>query len=82
MSSSINDKREDFDFDLVNFPFLDGDDPRRPSNGFNISQLIRLARASSHASDFNSHNKIFTAKLLKNHKIRKAFFKFYLHTMN
>ena len=22
------DKRDDFDFDIVNFPFLDGDDPR------------------------------------------------------
>ena len=24
------DKRDDFDFDIVNFPFLDGDVPRRP----------------------------------------------------
>ena len=25
VSSKINDKRDDFDFDIVNFPFLDGD---------------------------------------------------------
>ena len=31
VSSKIYDKRDDFDFDIVNFPFLDGDDPRRPS---------------------------------------------------
>ena len=43
------DKRDDFDFDTVNFPFLDGAVTRRPSYGvyMYISQLIRFARASS-----------------------------------
>ena len=41
--SKIYDKRDDFDFDIVNFPFLDGDVPRRPSYGVYISQLIRFA---------------------------------------
>ena len=31
VSSKINDKRDDFDFDIVTFPFLDGDVSRRPS---------------------------------------------------
>ena len=31
VSSKIYDKRDDFDFDIVNFPFLDGDVPRRAS---------------------------------------------------
>ena len=39
------DKRGDFDFDIFNFPFLDGDVPRRTSCGVYISQLIRIARA-------------------------------------
>ena len=30
VSSKIYDKRDDFDFDIVNFPFLDGDVPRCP----------------------------------------------------
>ena len=42
VSSKIYDKRDDFDFDIVNFPFLDGDVPRRPSYGVYISQLIRF----------------------------------------
>ena len=29
--SEIYDKRDDFDFDIFNFPFLDGEVPRRPS---------------------------------------------------
>ena len=46
-------------FDIVSVPFLDGDVPRSPSDGFifdgvYISYLIRFARASSHVNDFNS----------------------------
>ena len=81
VSSKIYDKRDDFDFDIVNFPFLDGDVPRRPSYGVYISQLIRFARVCSHVDDFHTRNKCLTAKLLKQgyryHKLRKAFSKFY-----
>ena len=66
VSSKIYDKRDDFDFDIiVNFPFLDGDFPHRPSYGVYISQLIRFARVCSHVDDFNTRNKCLTAKLLK-----------------
>ena len=37
VSTKIFDKRDDFDFDIVNFPFLDGDVPRRTSYGVYIS---------------------------------------------
>ena len=81
VSSKIYDKRDDFDFDIVNFSFLDGDVPRRPSYGVYISQLIRFARVCSHVDDFNTRKKCLTAKLLKQgyqyHKLRKAFSKFY-----
>ena len=40
VSTKIYDKRDDFDFDIANFPFLDGDVPRRTSYGVYISQLI------------------------------------------
>ena len=81
VSSKIYDKRDDFDFDIVNFPFLGGDVPRRPSYRVYISQLIRFARVCSHVDDFNTRNKCLTAQLLKQgyryHKLRKAFSKFY-----
>ena len=64
-SSKIYDKRDDFDFDIVNFPFLDGDVPRSTSYSVYIFQLIRFARVSSHVVDFNSRNKSLTAKLLQ-----------------
>ena len=65
VSSKIYNKRVDFDFYIVIFPFLDGDVPRRPSYGVYISQLIRFARVCSHVDDFDTRNKCLTAKLLK-----------------
>ena len=77
----VSTKINDFDFEIVNFPFLDGDVPRSTSYRFYISQLIRLARASSNVADFNTRNKLLTQKLLKQgyryHKPRKTFTKIY-----
>ena len=80
VSTKIYDKRDDFDFEIVNFPFLDGDVPR------STSQLIRFARASSYVVDFNTRNKLLTQKLLKQgyrfHKLHKTFSKFYRRYYN
>ena len=78
VSSKIYDKRDDFNFEIVNFPFLDGDVPRSPSYGVYISQLIRFARVYSNVIDFNNRNLFLTAMLLKQgyryHKLQKAYF--------
>ena len=58
----INDTRDDFDYDIVNFQFLDGDVPRSTSYGVYISQLIRFARVFSHVDDFNTRNKVLDSK--------------------
>ena len=55
--TSIYDKCDDYDFDIVNFPFLDGDIPRRSFYNVCTSQLIRFARVCSHVEDFNTRNK-------------------------
>ena len=77
VSTKIYDKRDDFDFEIVSFPFLDGDVPRSTSYGVYISQLIRFARASDYITDFNTRDKLLTQKLLKQgyryHKLRKTF---------
>ena len=81
VSSKIYDNRHEFDFDIVNFPFLYGDVPRFTSYGIYISHLIRFARVSSHVADFNARNKSLTAKLLQQgyryQKLRMTFSKFY-----
>ena len=48
---------------------------------FIFSQLIRFARVSSHVTDFNTRNKMLTAKLrnqgYRYHQLHKTFSKFY-----
>ena len=65
VSSKIYDKCDDFDFDIVNFPCLDGNVPHRPSYGVYTFQLMRFARVCSHVDAFSIRNKCLTAKLLK-----------------
>ena len=81
VSSKIYDKQDGFNFEIVNFPFLDVDVPCSPSYGVYISQLIRFARVCSYVDDFNNRNLFLVAKLLKQgyryHKLRKAFSRFY-----
>ena len=75
VSTKNYDKRDDFEFEYVNFPFLYGDAPRSTSYGVFISQLICFARSSSHVADFKACIKLLTHKLLKQsyryHKLRK-----------
>ena len=49
VKSTIYDKRDDFD--IANFPFLDGNVPRSTSYGIYISQLILFSRVPSHVDD-------------------------------
>ena len=81
VSSKIYDKRDDFNYEIVNFPFLDEDVPRSPSYSVYISQRIRFARVYSDVDDFNNTSLFLTSKLCKQgnryHKIQKAFSKFY-----
>ena len=62
---NIYDKRDDFDFNIVNFPQLDGDVPSSPSYGTYLSQLIWFARVCDSIEDFNEINFIMSHKFLK-----------------
>ena len=81
VKTRIFDKRNDLDFDIVNFPFLDVDVPRSTSYGVYISLVIRFARVSSHVDNFYNRNKVLQASRLRQecryHKLHKAFSKFY-----
>ena len=52
------------DFDIVNFPALNGEVPSAASSGA-LSQLFLLARASGQVCKFNDQNKLLTAKQQK-----------------
>ena len=52
ISTKIYDKRDDFNFKIINFPNMCSNIPASPAYSVYISQLIRNARASSNYSDF------------------------------
>ena len=58
VSHKVYGKRDEFDAERVNFPFLDADVPRSSSYGVYFSPLIRFARSCSHVVDFNTRNKL------------------------
>ena len=45
--SKIYDKRDDFDSDIVNFTFLDGDVPRRAIMAFTFRNLLGLLESAT-----------------------------------
>jgi hypothetical protein len=53
ISTKIYDKRDEFNFKIMNFPNMCSNIPDSPAYGVYISQLIRYARASSNYSDFS-----------------------------
>ena len=58
-------ERDEFYFEIVNFPFLGGYIPLSPYYGVYISQLIRFPTVCSNVSDSNNRNHFLNAKLLK-----------------
>ena len=58
------DKRDDFDFHIVNFPFLYRTIISGLYYGTYISQLIRYARCCSHYDDFRYRHKYLVDRLL------------------
>ena len=75
VSARVYDKRDDFGFGIVGFPFLDGGVPRFASCGVCVSPLVRFAGASSYVADFNTRGELLTQRLLGQgywyHKLHK-----------
>ena len=63
-NTKLYDKRDDFNFYIVKFPFLSSKIPSGPSYGFNISQLIRYARCCTYYDDFGYRHNIPVDRLL------------------
>ena len=77
----LYDRRDDFDFPMVNFPYLSRNILESPAYGVFVSQLIRHARACSKYEDFLFSGSILVSMLLKqgysSRKLQTAFRKFY-----
>ena len=42
LNPTFYDKRDDFDFEIVNFPFLDGDIPLNPMESISLNSFVLL----------------------------------------
>ena len=60
------DKRDDFNFPIVNFPFICSNIPAAPAYGVYISQLIQYSRASGSYQDFLDRGLLLTARYWTN----------------
>ena len=59
------DKRENYKFEIVNYPDLSGNIPHWAAYGVYTSQVIRYARVCNDADDFKERIKLLTYKLIK-----------------
>ena len=64
LSTKIYDKRDDFSFKIINFPYMCSNIPSSPAYGVYISQLIRYARASTNYCDFLERHTYLRNRLL------------------
>lgn len=80
ISTSIFDKRDAFDFPIVNFPTLTGNIPHRSSYGVFIGELVRYCRACTFFKDFEARATVLITKLLRQaftaRGLKASFFKF------
>ena len=64
LTTRLYDKQGDFNFPIVNVPFLSSNIPSASAYGVDISQLVRYARACLNYHDFMERRKVLTTKLL------------------
>ena len=72
LATRLYDKRDDFNFPIVNFPFLSSNIPSAPAYGVYVSQLIRYARACPNYQDFMERGKVLN--YLFQHTVQKVYF--------
>ena len=79
-------KNDDFNFSIVNFPFLCSSLPAAPAYGVYISQLIQYSRACGSYQDFFDRALLLTRKLLNQWfllvKLKSSLRKFTVVTMS
>ena len=83
---SLFDKRKDFSFNVISYPFLEGNIPKAPSYGIYISQLLRFCTVNSEIKGFLNDTIDLTTKLKQQGfdtaALRKKFLYFYHNYIN
>ena len=83
---TVYDKREDFNFEIVNFPFMDSCIPRKSALGVYYSQLIRYLRLNTDFLGFKNKCKQLANKLLNQgylrHDLKKISSRFFINNLD
>jgi hypothetical protein len=64
LRTKLYDTRDDFNFPIVNFPFICGNIPVAPAYGVYISQMIQYSSACGSYQDFLDRGLLLTRELL------------------
>ena len=59
------DKRDNFNFNIVNYPYMCSNIPTKPTYGVYISQLIRISRICDKFDSFVKRHRLLTDRLIK-----------------
>ena len=77
LKSKVYDKRDDFNFDIVNYPHMSSNIPVSPACGVYVSRITAFARNCTNFTDFNHRHKSLFDKLVKQGytktKLKKVF---------
>ena len=82
----LYDKRKDYSFNVISYPFLDGNIPKNLSYGVLISQLVRFAKINTTVEGFYDDISNLVTKLVSQGfdlaALRKKFLVFYNSKLN
>ena len=78
--TEVFDKRDNFNFNIVNYPYMCSNIPAKPTYGVYISQLIRISRICDKFDSFVKRHRLLTDRLIKQgfwySKLCSSFIKF------
>ena len=80
LKSKVYDKRDDFNFDIVNYPYISSNIPINPAYGVYVSRLTAFARNCTDFKDFADRHKSLFGRLIKQGfskiRLKKVFLNF------
>ena len=77
-NTTVYDKRDSFNFKIVNFPFMSSNIPSGPAYGIYI--IISIGQICSTYEEFVKQNRLITTRLIRQgFKLVKSFKKFYVY---
>ena len=63
--TEVYDKRENFYFNIVNYPYMCSNIPAKPTYGVYVSQLVRISRIYDNYVSFVKRHQLLTKRLIK-----------------